>query len=147
MIHQVTPGEFPTVGLLGQSAFDEGLLPAFDLDAWVFHWQKIYEMGAGQIWAFTTGDIIGGALGAVAEADLYSGEAIAREAFWYVLPEIRGLPVGMLLLGKFDKWCRAKGCTRQYITHHLTGQASGLAALYRRKGYAPSDVSYVKEVS
>ena len=76
--------------------------------------------------------------------DLYSGDLIATEFFWFVRAEVRGQ--GLKLYYAFEAWARARHCAQIRMVHLLDLMPERLAKVYRRLGYEPAETHYVKEL-
>ena len=146
MIQHLTEDQIPLVGDLAVLAHADGHLRELDVDAFNFHWQKLLRMGIGAVFAEIIEGEMRGAIGCVVEADLYTGETLAREAFFYVAPKHRSSRTALALLLNYDIWAKGKGATRQYITAHWSEGRQRLDRLYRRRGYTCTEVTYGRDV-
>lgn len=130
---------------MGERAAREGDIPRFDPGAAVFHWKKLYEMGIGRIFVAWSKGEPAGAFGAVLAADLYTGDTIATEAFFYVYPEHRSFKTMRSLWEAYDAWSESKGVVRQYLSAHW-GPHERLSRYYSRQGYEPKSVEYERDM-
>lgn len=90
-----------------------------------------------------------GALAATLCECPFTGDLMAVEMFWYILPRFRGGTAGVRLLQAFDDWARSKGVKRAAMIH-LVGETEGvekarLSALYERMGFFPVEINYLKD--
>ena len=70
----------------------------------------------------------------------------AQEIFWYVDKSKRGSKVAIGLLNTFEKWAVEQKADFIAMSSTTNLDPSGVGALYKRKGYQPADISYIKEV-
>jgi GNAT superfamily N-acetyltransferase len=75
---------------------------------------------------------------------LYGGEPVAMKTSWYVAPKYRGK--GMSLVHAFEKLAKELGCKKVVMSHLPGKQAERIERIYKRRGYKPIDIQYVKEV-
>ena len=120
-------------------------LKDFDPERFVSMWTGLLDSGAGVILLLEdeTGEI-DGTLGGVVYPEPYSGTLIATEFFWFVKQARRG--EGLKLLRAFEAWARAKGCAQIRMAHLVDVMPAKLEKVYRRFGYTPAEVLYVKEI-
>jgi GNAT superfamily N-acetyltransferase len=104
----------------------------------------LLESGTGVIFVDENGEEIQGTLGGVAYPEINSGELVATEFFWFVAPERRG--GGLRLYRAFEEWARSKGCREIRMAYLIDSMPEKLAKLYRRLGFEPVEVQYVKEL-
>lgn len=116
----------------------------FEPDHFVKKWNEILDGGTGVILASFKENTITGAIGAVLTQHLFSSKMMAVECFWYVLPEHRG--DGIRLLKAFEEWAVKAGAELLAMIHLLSLQPEKLGSLYRRMGYHPVEVNYLKEI-
>ena len=69
-----------------------------------------------------------------------TGEPTAFKTAWYALPAARGL--GAHLLRAFEAWATAKGARRIIVA----GRRQRTLALLSRRGYAPLETVYAKDL-
>jgi predicted N-acetyltransferase YhbS len=70
-----------------------------------------------------------------------SGEKMAAEAFWYVLPGHRN-GVGRELMQAGEAWARAQGAVRL----QMSAPNDRIGAVYRRAGFAALETTYQKDL-
>jgi GNAT superfamily N-acetyltransferase len=70
----------------------------------------------------------------------------AQELFWYVDKSRRGSKVAIGLLNAFEKWAVEQQADFIAMSSTTNLDPSGVGSLYKRKGYQPADISYIKEV-
>ena len=119
-----------------------------DLDYSDKTYRDLIGRGVGQIFLLfddDTGDLVGG-LGCIKAPDLHSGDMIAIETFWYVLPQCRNKMLGMELLFTFEQWAKEEGCTKVAMIHLADSAPESLEKLYLTMGYRLLEKHYIKEV-
>lgn len=138
-------GSLAEMAQQGQRFFAEGRLPGKLVTAhFVASWRTLLERGMGEIFVLRENGEVIGALGALVYPDMYDGEPVATEAFWWVKPERRGQ--GMRLLQEFEEWARECGCRRMLMVHLESLQPMALGRIYERRGYVKAETHYLKEV-
>lgn len=73
---------------------------------------------------------------------LIHGWKIAHEMGWYVTPSHRGH--SLMMIEEFEKWAQLTGAQAVTLSHFSDDIGNRLAEVYKKKGYAPSEVAYVK---
>ena len=121
-----------------------GLRGAFNMEHFKQCWQTYYALKIGRIFVIrdVTGKVIAG-LGCVCVPDLYTGNLVATELFWFVFPDHRG--IGLELLDIYEKWARDEGCSEIRMIHLPRLMPDRLKRLYQRRGYRELEVAYGKE--
>lgn len=121
-------------------------LKRFDLERFVAAWTALIEGGSGGVFLLVedSGEIAG-TLGGVVYPDLYSGDLVATEFFWFVREGCRGK--GLALYKAFEEWARARDCGEIRMVHLLDLMPEKLERVYRRLGFVPAEVHYVKELA
>jgi GNAT superfamily N-acetyltransferase len=120
-------------------------LKRFDMELFQTVWTGLVSSGTGVVFVLTNAaGEIQGTLGGVAVPDIYSGDPIATEFFWFVRPGARGR--GLDLLRAFEQWARAKGCVQLRMARLLDVMPERLDRIYRRLGFEAVEVNYHKEL-
>jgi len=120
-------------------------LTGFDMARFKRCWTELIEGGAGTIFLLIDdrGEIAG-LLGGMKYPELYSGTPIATEFFWYVQEGLRGQ--GMKLYRAFEDWARNRKCSQIRMVHLMDSMPDKLNVVYRRLGYEPAELHYVKDL-
>ena len=84
-----------------------------------------------------------GILMAQAIAHPFGDWLVAKETIWFVDPDHRGRGA-LKMLDAYEAWARETGC-RAIGMASLAGQKN-TDALYLRRGYAPAETHYLKEL-
>jgi GNAT superfamily N-acetyltransferase len=111
-------------------------------------YKDLIDRGAGEIFLLfddETGNLMGG-LGCIKAPDMWTGDLIAIETFWYVLPEYRSGLQGAELLFAFEQWAVDEGCKKIAIIHLADSHPDRLDRLYHTLGYQLVEKHFVKEV-
>jgi GNAT superfamily N-acetyltransferase len=120
-------------------------LTKFDMARFVKIWAGLLESESGVIFLLLdNGQNAVGALGGVAYPDIYSGEMIASEMYWFVMPEYRG--GGIRLYRAFEEWAKEQECLQVRMVHLLDSMPEKLERVYRHFGFTPAEVHYVKDL-
>lgn len=75
-----------------------------------------------------------------------SDKRIGQELFWWVDADQRNTGAGMQLLDALEAWASDMGCAVFSMASTANIKPQALARLYRRRGYVPQDIYYVKEL-
>lgn len=118
-------------------------LVGFDMERFTSAWASLIE-SCGVIFLAETDGLVDGALGGVAYPDINSGALIATEFFWFMRPGRRGAGLG--LYRRFEQWARNSNCSQIRMVHLADGEPQRMAKLYKRLGFDPAEVHYVKEL-
>lgn len=144
-VRPVTIEELPQVVGVGFQFFKEGDLPGgFVPDVFIRNWTSLLSEDRGVFFGLFKEDRFVGGLGAVICPDLNNGQLMAVETFWYVQPQHRGR--GLRLLREFEKWAKERGARRVAMLHLLKLHPAEMNTLYKRLGYRPVEVNYIKEL-
>lgn len=135
--------ELPVCLPFGEAFFRELALPGtFNPDAFLKHWQTFLTSYPATILVLEEqGQVIGG-IGGLATADVYTGELVAHEFFWYIDQAHRGGTGAFRLLRAFKAWAQEHGATRLRLSHMLGLNEDKLEAMYRHLGFRPIEVGY-----
>lgn len=122
-------------------------LKNFDMQRFSAVWASLLGTGAGAIFLLLDdpGSEVLGALGGVVYPDPYSGDSIATEFFFFVREKSRGQ--GLKLYKLFEDWAKERGCLEVRMVHLTDLFPEQLDRLYRRLGFEPAEVHYVKRVA
>lgn len=144
-LSQLTREELPAATEVLHRFYEEGKLPGKMSDeSFVRSWGSFLRSDTGTIIAEKEDGKITGLLGAILFPDLNNGDLVATEAFWYVDPQHRG--GGIKLFNRFEEWGKARGAKRLIMVHLLSSMPEALNRFYKRRGYRPVEVNYVKEI-
>ncbi len=151
MIERLKPEQLPLCLEGGRLFFEAakhpgGFVPGVFLDTF----GALVESGRGIVLASfdAQGDnkTITGALGGVLAPSPFNGQLMAIEMFWFVLPEYRGRSDALRLFSAFEDWAVEVNADMISMIHLLALAPDKLEKLYRRRGYTPIEVNYIKEL-
>lgn len=147
MIRELTLSELTLCLQIAPLFFMEGLLPGeFKNDVFIQTWEKLYSINIGKIHGAFNDNNLCGAIGGIIFPDPNTGDLTATEMFWYVIPDFRKGTIGLKLLNYFENWAIKEGAKRIIMVHLNNLQPERLSILYRKKGYLPIEIHYMKEV-
>ncbi len=143
MIKQLEVEELAIAAKIGQQFWDEGALPGRLVpEVFVRNWTTLLGNGMGRIFGLYDGTNLVGALGAIIVPDLNDGDLTATECFWFVRKSHRGNGVRLLL--NFVKYAKEIGCVRVNMVHVFNEHANKLSKLYKKIGFSPVEIHYIK---
>ncbi len=90
--------------------------------------------------------IVGIICGMRSESNLFYGNKIAVEHFWWVHKDYRKSKAAMKLLESFEDWAKMVGCTHITMCHFNNETSRAVNAIFKRKKYSHIESSYIKEI-
>lgn len=144
-MRQATIDDLARMGELAAAFYDSSrFLRGFRLERFTAFWSQLLG-GAGVIFVDESADgAITGAIGGLAYPEPYSGELVATEFFWFVLPGARG--GGLRLYRAFEAWASERGCSQLRMVHLEDSMPDRLATVYTRLGFIAAERHFVKEL-
>lgn len=134
---------------LAQSFYkDSGFPGTFSQAHFIASWQKFYELNMGRIWVSAEVDLktIHGAIGVLIHPDIYDGELVAQELFWYVESQA-GFKAALELFYNLEHWVKTKGAKRLNMACVCNKHMVSLRRFYEKRGFRPIDLSYYKDLT
>jgi hypothetical protein len=151
MIERLNPGQLSLCLEGGRKFFDEGKMPGgFVPQVFLTTFGRLIWDGTGIVLASFQFEVQGGkriitgALGGVLAPSPFNGRLMATELFWFVLPEHRGGSDALRLFSAFEDWAVEKKAEMISFVHLLALSPDRLEKLYRKRGYTPVEVNYIK---
>lgn len=145
MIRELKSFELSLIAEGGEAFSNEAKNPGgFNIDAFSKFWSNLIDDRCGVIIGSFDGSVITGALGAVMCPDMFNGDLMAVEAFWYVLKKYRGH--GIRLLFAFEDWAKNNKAARVAMIHLEHLHPVELRKLYEKLGYRLIETHYVKDL-
>lgn len=139
------PQEIPRLVPLAEEFYNQGFLPGtFDPQEFIRHWQQFTSGGPGIVIAAEDFGEVVGAIGGLVGPDINTGDRVLFEQFWFVTRDHRKGSLGDELLGRFENEARSLGCHRVNMVHLADEIGAKLGAVYRRRGFIPSEMHYIK---
>ena len=103
------------------------------------------SMGLSAMWVTKREGKIVGAICGMLYPDVFTGDLIAVENFWFVTKDCRGTD-GLRLLGEFEAWAKENGAKRIVVAHMANIHPESMSAFYERRGFKALETNYVMEV-
>lgn len=75
---------------------------------------------------------------------IFSHDKVASEAIWYVNPEHRGKRISLKMVDAFEFWAHKRGC--KFVHMSLLADNDRVGKIYKRKGFAEAETSYLKRI-
>ena len=145
MIRLLTVYDLPLASQMGPKFYVEGKVPGeFIPEVFVASWTTLIERGLGFIVGLFKESKLCGCLGAAVTKCLNSGQLIANEQFWFVLPEARG--DGLRMVPAYEDEAMKRGAKRCSMALIKNLQPEALGAYYKRRGYVAFEIAYAKEL-
>ena len=144
-VRRIMPSGLGKLLPMAESFWLEGKMPGiFNPVSFVSSWLTVLDSGMGVIWVLEDENKVIGTLGCGIYRDLNTGDLVASEFFWYVLPDHRGR--GILLLREFEKWAKNIGAKRVIMVHLTKCMPERVGEIYKKMGYEMLETHYVKEI-
>lgn len=152
MIRELKPDETHLL-LEGGVAFyrEAGIPGTFRGEVFMENMGRMIGNGGVVLASFSKEGFIEASLAAAVARCLFSGDRMAVEVFFYVIPRFRGGLQALRLLKAYDAWCRSAAINTGALIHldkdlsASGGAAKGsLASVYRRLGFQPIETYYIK---
>lgn len=144
-IAEATAADIPLLAELARQFYSASrVLRGFDMQRFETLWRTLLESGAGVIFILKSDGQITGTIGGMMHPELYSGELLAVELFWFVDEAQRGQ--GIRLYRRFEQWAREKGCAEIRMAHLVDSMPEKVAAFYERVGYAKIETLFAKRL-
>lgn len=146
MIRQLTADEVPLTLEGAHEFYTASKMPGvFNDDVYIKTWSSIIASNRGTILIDVEGDKIIGAIAGVLSPNMFTGDMMAIECFWFVFPEHRGH--GIRLLKAYEYWAASRDVKLVCMVHLKGLQPESLKALYERMGYHEIETNYLKEAA
>lgn len=121
-----------------------GLLGALNPRTFVEGWQRLLASGSGMLLGVFRERQLIGAIGGVIHPDFVTGEVVAQEMFWFMLPGERGS--GIRLFKQYELKAALRGAKRILMVHLADLNDDAMGKLYGRMGYAMMEKIYAKNI-
>lgn len=87
-----------------------------------------------------------GVVAALKLQPLFTDDYLATEMIWWVNDEHRHSRISIELYNAYEHWAKLVGCKYIQMSALETNQIEQIDAFYKRKGYAPTERGYIKEI-
>ncbi len=124
-----------------------GYLEDFSAEFWEHYWSSLLAEGLGVI-LYCTNDIGKpvGLLAATVALAHTDGAMQVTETLWYVDPDHRSGTLSKRLVRALETFAVGAEAKRVCMTHLVDDTGLRLSRLFKRWGYKPFEVGYIKEV-
>lgn len=148
MIKSLAANEVHRMEEIGLAFASEAKYPGgFSLDQFMGVWVPTVAANRGDI--IVNEDESGritAALGAAYVPDGFSGQPVALEQFWYVLPEFRKTRAGLNVFFAFENTARFRQVKRIVMVHLAALAPEKMQAFYESQGYRMVEQTFWKEL-
>lgn len=145
LIREITCAEVPLLLDGARTFFAEGkLLGTLNPAPFVSGWQRLLNGGGGVLLGIYRERELLGAIGGLVFPDFPTGDLVAQELFWFVLPGQRG--AGLRLLRAFELRCAMRGAKRLLMIHLAGLNDAAMTRVYERTGYTLLEKIYSKHL-
>jgi GNAT superfamily N-acetyltransferase len=146
-IRALTVAELPLCVPFGQAFFEEfQLRGTFHPEHFLKTWTVFVEQLGAVVLALSVNEQVIGGLGALDSLDVFTGERVATEMFWYIDPAHRTGTGALRLLRAFEAWGRSRGATELRLSHFMMKNNDPLQRLYEHRGYTLLEQGYQKRL-
>lgn len=139
--------DHPDLIRMARLFYEESKLPGtFIPHYFISNWTKFMDQGIGAMW--TAGEKISlhGAIGMLIHPDVYNGDLIAHEMFWFIDPTHRMRMDALRLYKAAERWAKDKGAKRLVMACVCNKHMASVRRFYEDRGFRPVDVSYFKDL-
>lgn len=146
-IRPLTLDELPLCVPFGKAFYQEfKLRGTFNPPHFLKTWQVfVGNLGAVVIGLYRNEELIGG-LGGLVSPDVFTGERVATEMFWYIGQAHRTGTGALRLLRAFEDWGKSIGVAELRLAHFMMQNNEQLQRLYEHRGYALLEQGYQKRL-
>jgi GNAT superfamily N-acetyltransferase len=131
---------------LGASFFNEAKLPGvFHPERFTKGWEELLRTKVGAVMGAWKEDELVGAAGFVIHQEINTGDVVAGEMFFTMLPGHRGLGIRLFL--EAEEMLHKTPAVRILMIHLEGSNAGTLSRFYTRRGYRPLERVYVKDIT
>lgn len=154
MIRPLEPNEVHLMLEAGNAFYLEGNLPGkFNNDVFLRRTRQLIESDGVIFASFTDEGEFRGALAVTVCECMFTGNRMAVECFWYILPRFRGGLFGVKLLQTFDRWSKINKIDVGAMIHLIKENPEGglktdqLEETYKQMGFRPVEKMFIKVYS
>ncbi len=143
----LTIEELPLCLPFGQAFFREfNLRGVFNPDHFLETWTKFFwSVPCVVIGVFQDGALVGG-MGAISSKDMFTGDQVATELFWYIEAGHRTGTGAVRVLRAYEEWGKRQGVDELRISHFKMKNDEQLQRMYEHRGYVLLEQGYQKRV-
>jgi GNAT superfamily N-acetyltransferase len=145
MIRPLSVTELPLLEACAREFYGASrFLETFDMNRFRAIWEALLGSGNAVIFIDDRDGEIAGTLGGLVHPDIYGGELVAEEFFWFVRESHRGR--GIRLYREFERWARDKGAVSIQMVHLLDVMPQKVSQFYLCEGFQPVETRYAKSL-
>ena len=119
----------------------------FDENGFEFFFREALKSDLMKMWIARVEDkpiaVCGAAISSLYFNPHFSG---VQEMWWWVLEEYRGCGVANDMYKNIEEWARSMGASLLFMVALSDDSVDRVEKLYKRKGYVPTERTYVKEL-
>lgn len=143
MIKQAQTTDLERIIPLGQLFFEECELPGtFNPQVFIETFTELMVNDMAEVWIAEEGTSIVGAIGGLFTRDIFTGDLVAVENFWYVHKDFRRT-VGLRLFDRFREQAIARGMRRLQMGAIIHSTSFlGVRELFRKYGMMPLETYF-----
>ena len=147
-IKQLTPEEVLSLTRRASESFfvDSQVPGIFDFEGYCKRMEDMIALDMGVVFAYLKDNEAIGIIGGIFYPDLFTGDMVGMEVFWYVLPEHRQSPIGIKLLAALEKYACDKNCKRLYVGNLKALNDDKMHRLYERLHFKEIETHYSKQL-
>jgi GNAT superfamily N-acetyltransferase len=123
---------------------ESGVPGTFDFEGYCQRMGKMIELDIGIELAYISNYEALGIIGGSIFPDIFTGDLVCVEMFWYVLPEHRCSPIGIRLLYALEEAAIQRGCKRLFVGNLASLNDAKMEELYTRMNYRKIETHYCK---
>lgn len=143
----VTELDHPDLTRMARLFYEESKLPGtFIPHYFISNWAQFMDKGIGAMWVAGEKDSLHGAIGLLIYPDVYNGDLVANEMFWFIDPVKRMGLDAVRLYKAAERWAKEKGAKRLAMACVCNKHMSSVRKFYEDRGFRPVDVSYFKNL-
>ncbi len=146
LVVAATIADLPRLAALaGEFSASSNHIRGFNMDRFVAVWETQIGNGNGAIFLLMNGEKPEGMIGGIFYEEIYSGERVATEFFWFVHKDSRG--GGIKLYRRFEEWAVENKCVEIRMVLLADSMPDKVANFYERVGYSKVETLYAKRLN
>lgn len=146
-IRPLTIEELPLCVPFGQQFFQEfNLRGVFNPDHFLATWTTFFwTVPSVVLGVYRDGTLVGG-MGAISSKDMFTGDQVATELFWYIGAAHRTGTGALRVLRAYEDWGMRQQVDELRISHFKMKNDEQLQRLYEHRGYVLLEQGYQKRL-
>ena len=148
MITELPVERYPELVPMALDFYTSAKLPGkIDVGLFVGTIAKLAVGGMVKVFSAEDNGTLTGAIGVFVSPDLFTGESVAQEMFWFVTPSARGGMTAVRLLDAAEKAAARMGAVRLMMAHTAELTPEKLRDFYLHRGYTPRETYYQRNLA